>query len=909
MPDFGIVGDLAGKGLDKAVDVVDAGIDKGKEALGEGVDWATDKAGQGLRHYGYDGVAEAVEDWGDEKASALGAEVGEKQLGQSEEADELVHGKPEKITATVKNLRDFQKAFDLVGGGMKKLDSGHWKGEAADTFRERFRPLPTDWLRAADAFEDAAKALETYAKAVVTAQGKAREAIALFKEGESASKSAVEAYNKKVDAYNAARNGDSPLPHPGQFSDPGKAKRARAREILGDARRARNEAGDIARSAVTAAMAHAPKEPTGRDKLKLEVMDYSLAMGVESLHLTGGIVQGTAGLINFVRSVNPIDGYNLTHPAEYYKGVNMTLAGLVSTAANPDRALKNAWEAFKSDPTEFWGRLIPEAIGTKGAGAVKGLATAGMKNAARHGAPDGPPAGRTPSREAVEDPAKPSRPEDAVENGNTDPIDLATGVMYLPQTDLVLPGALALAFRRRVASDYRSGRWFGPSWASTADQRLEIDAEGVVFVREDGRLLAYPHPAPGVPVLPTHGEPCPLDRSPDGDYTITEPDSGRVLHFSPHTGELALLTQVDDRNGNWITFEYDGDGAPTAIVHSAGYRLVLTTDAGRITALALAGAAAGGTDESILRYGYTDGHLTEVVNSSGLPLRFTYDERGRVTSWTDTNDSRYDYTYDDRDRCVAEQGEAGHVTLHIDYGDPHPDTGLRVTTTTTGSGAVSRYVINESHQVVEETDAVGSVTRYERDHRNRLLRRTDPLGRTTRFTYDDAGRPLTAVRPDGRGTEAEYNDLGLPVRIVNPDRTVVRYAYDERGNRTEALAPNGTVTRWTYDEAGRLTSAVDGLGNTTRVRCDPAGLPVEITDPLGAVTRVTRDAFGRPSSITDPLGAVRPASCGRPRASSPVASRRTARSSPGRTTARATASPTAIRSARSPASSTPTSTC
>ncbi|MEU9190680.1 putative T7SS-secreted protein [Streptomyces sp. NPDC048484] len=31
----------------------------------------------------------------------------------SEEPDELIHGRPAQLTATVKNLRDFQKAFDL----------------------------------------------------------------------------------------------------------------------------------------------------------------------------------------------------------------------------------------------------------------------------------------------------------------------------------------------------------------------------------------------------------------------------------------------------------------------------------------------------------------------------------------------------------------------------------------------------------------------------------------------------------------------------------------------------------------------------------------------------------------------------------------------------------------------------
>ncbi|MEW2635555.1 putative T7SS-secreted protein [Streptomyces sp. NPDC048389] len=843
---MGGLGDLT----DKLVDGFDKGVDKGKELVGEGVDWTTDKVGAGLEKVGADDWADAVEDWGDETASSLGAEVGEQQLGQSEEADELIHGRPVEIAATVKNLRDFQKAFDLVGGGMKKLDSGRWKGEAADTFRGKFSTLPTDWLRAADAFEDAADALETYSKAVTGAQGKAKEAIALYKEGEADSKTAVEAYNKKVDAYNAARNGDSPLPHPGTFSDPGKAKRARAREILADARKARNEAGETAKGAVTAAMAHAPQEPTGREKLKLEFLDHQLAQSVEVMHLAGGVVKGAAGVVNFVRSVAPIDPYNLSHPAEYYKGVNMTLAGIASTLANPDRALKNAWDAAKGDPSEFIGRLIPELIGTKGAGALKTVARAGMKDAATTGA-------RTAAREGVDDAAASSRPPAAVHSNGTDPIDLATGVMYLPQTDIVLPGTPPLVFRRRVASDYRAGRWFGPTWSSTVDQRLEIDSEGVVFVCEDGLLLAYPHPAPGVPVLPSHGPRWPLDRDTTGDYTITDPATGRTWRFTTRHDDLALLTQIDDRNGNWITFEYDDEtGTPTSIVHAGGYHLKLTTSEDRVTALHLAGAAPDGTDQQILRYGYTHGHLTSVTNSSGLPLTFAYDERGRVTSWTDTNGSHYDYTYDDRDRCVAEGGTEGHMALRLDYDGVDAETGLRATTTTNAAGAVNRFVINDAHQVVKEIDPLGAVTRYERDRYNRLLSRTDPLGRTTRFTYDAAGSLTEMVRPDGRSTTAEYNELRLPVRVVNPDRTVVRQEYDERGNRTGVTAPTGAVTHYTYDEAGHLTSITDALGNTSHIRTDTSGLPVEVTNPLGAATRIRRDAFGRPVTLTDPLGAT-----------------------------------------------------
>ncbi|MEU1653721.1 polymorphic toxin type 30 domain-containing protein, partial [Streptomyces pristinaespiralis] len=617
--------------------------------------------------------------------------------------------------------------------------------------------------------------------------------------------------------------------------------------ILADARKARNEAAEAAKSAVTAAMAHAPKEPTGRDKLKAEFMDHAMAQGIELAHVGAGFVKGGAGIVSFVRSVNPLDMYNLTHPAEYYKGVNMTLAGIASTVANPDRALKNAWETFKSDPAEGIGRLFAEAVGTKGAGAAKGLVTAGKRL---------PDANKPGSTRGDHEKNPDSNGKKCTETKcDRDPIDVATGRMLLPQTDIVLPGSLPLVFQRTHDSSHRSGRWFGPTWSSTVDQRLEIDSEGVVFSCAEGSLLAYPHPAPGVPVLPTHGRRWPLDRVDDG-YTITDPETGQVLHFADHTAELALLAQIDDRNGRWITFEHDESGAPTSIVHHGGYHLKLTTADGRVTALHLAGAAPDGNDQEILRYGYTDGHLTEVTNSSGRPLRFGCDEQGRITSWTDTNGSHYDYVYDEKDRCTYQTGSNGHLESHFTWDDTDPETGLRMTSITDGLGHTKRHVINERSQVVAEIDALGAVTRYAYDRYNRLLSRTDPLGHTTRSTYDEKGRLTEAERPDGRQSRAEYNELGLPVRITGTDGNVTRQTFDARGNRTAVTGPTGATTRFTYDQAGHLTRITDALGHSSTVVCDRTGLLIAVTDPLGAVSSYKRDAFGRPVSFTDHLGAT-----------------------------------------------------
>ncbi|MEU1451622.1 putative T7SS-secreted protein [Streptomyces avermitilis] len=850
---IGDIGDAINSGLGKVED----GIDAGKKLVGEGISTGAHVVGGGLESVGADGWADKVEDLGDSLASGLGATPGEQQLGESGDADELIHGKPSRIRASAKHLRDFHKAFGKVGEGMRKLDSSHWKGEGADTFREKFAMHPTKWLRAADACEAAAKALDSYADTVEWAQGQAQDAIDLYTKGKKASALAEATYTKKADAYTAkVMAGEDPGPSPGTFHDPGEADVKLAYETLGEARRQRNDAGRTAAESVKAALKHAPAKPPPLTRLGLDAWDNYQANQLELTHVVGGALKGTAGLVNFARGVNFLDPYNLTHPAEYAQNVSMTLSGLTSTVAHPERALKDSYDSLKKDPSEFGGRLLPELIGTKGAGLARGGLSSGLRNGAEDAARsaaqrEAKAAAENSARDAARNgPHEHDNPDRKVQKDPTDPVDLTTGKMYLPQTDVTLPGALPLLFKRRVESGYHFGRWFGPSWSSTIDQRLEIDSEGVVFVTEDGLLLAYPHPAPGVPTLPSHGPRWPLDRE-DGGYTITDPRTLRVWHFGDRTDDLAVLEQIDDRNGNWLTFEYDAVGTPLGVVSSAGYDVRITTEQDRVTALHLASA-----DQQLIRYGYTDGNLTEVVNSSGLPLRFTYDESGRVTSWTDTNDRGYAYEYDDQDRCIAEGGTHGHMSLRLGYDETDPETGLRVTTTTSGEGHTHRFVINDACQVVAEVDPLGAVTRFERDRYHRLLSRTDPLGRTTAFHYDEAGNLTSVVRPDGRESTAEYNELGLPVRVVNTDGTVVRQTYDERGNRTSVTATTGRTTHFSYNEAGHLTAVTDPLSLTTTVRCDRAGLPVEITDPAGSVTRYERDAFGRPVAITDAADAT-----------------------------------------------------
>lgn len=428
---------------------------------------------------------------------------------------------------------------------------------------------------------------------------------------------------------------------------------------------------------------------------------------------------------------------------------------------------------------------------------------------------------------------------------DADPVDVVSGEVVMTDTDVTLAGSLPLILRRTHVSTYRAGRSFGPTWSSTVDLRLEFDDEGALFIAEDGVILVYPHPEPGGRVLPVTGAAWPLETLGDSGYRVTDPDSGRLWEFDAATG---LVRTIADRNGNTIQLLRTDSGVPLELHHSGGYRVaVATTDDGLITEFRL--VRAGLDDVPIVRFAYAGNRLAEVVNSSGLPMRFEYDDQGRVTRWEDRNGFWYSYDYRADGRCVRGTGTDGYLAASFDY-----DPAARVTTVTDSTGAVKRYEYDTNGKVVRRTDQLGNVVLSTWDNRNRLLSRTDEAGNTTRYETDERGNMVAVVYPDGNTLTAEFNALGQPTRIADPTGAVWQRRYDERGNLVTVIDPVGATTTFHYDDVGHLMSVQDAVGQVTTCETNPAGLPVAITDPSGATVRYEWDDFGRTSAIVDPVG-------------------------------------------------------
>ncbi|WP_435245145.1 DUF6531 domain-containing protein [Streptomyces tendae] len=439
-------------------------------------------------------------------------------------------GDPQRVRTLAKTLHDFaddvSEALRLVKGMAGESTLAEWAGKSAAVFKEEFdgvpknlRKLEKSYGMCGDALADFWPKLERAQALADRALVKAREARQDLSSAQSKLSSAdswVTRASKEADKYK-----DDPT---GSKSDADKPDEAKVRAATRDVQHAKTahanaqSAVDSAQGALDAAKKMAEDARKMRDDAAREAkgkIDEASDAGIQnrswweevgdwvsdnwdSIVAVCKVVVAVVGIIAMVIG-GPILGAIVLIAAlvvladtlnKYSKGQaslwDVGLAALdcipgmkgLTTLGGLAKGLKGGMAAVK---------------GIKGGLKGMGLALRGLGKNARSMAADG-------ARGAY------NRVKSVVRSKGSDPVDMATGAMYLPQTDVTLPGLLPLAFTRRVASDYRCGWWFGPTWASTVDQRLEVDDTGIVFVTEDGLALIYPHPENAdVSVMPQAG--------------------------------------------------------------------------------------------------------------------------------------------------------------------------------------------------------------------------------------------------------------------------------------------------------------------------------------------------------------------------------------------------------------------
>ncbi len=408
------------------------------------------------------------------------------------------------------------------------------------------------------------------------------------------------------------------------------------------------------------------------------------------------------------------------------------------------------------------------------------------------------------------------------------PVDLATGILVEPQTDLVLPGRIPLVFTRSYRTNGAGVGPFGPGTSHTHHVLLLVEQAQRTVLFPDGGRAAFTRQADGTFQNFTH----PRVRG----AVLRQQAPGHVLRFKDGTtwafdANGFLVTQTD-RNGNTLTLTRSGAlGQLNAITEPSGRQLTLTNEVIGVVP-----------------------RVTSVTDPIGRTVTYTYNPSGSLASVTDPAGNQTQYTYDTQGRMLTVTDPRGNTAVTNAY-----DANGRVAQQTLADGATIKFAYTVIAGVVTQTvvtDPRGNPTTYRFNGQGYLLSQTEALGQTSTHTRDPATNLLLATTDSlGRATRFGYDTSGNLISITNPQGNAWGLAYEPNFNQVASVTdPLGNLTRSTYDAAGNLTTATDPLGSATQLAYDSFGQPLTITDALGNVRGFTYTPQGDLTTARDALG-------------------------------------------------------
>ncbi len=348
-----------------------------------------------------------------------------------------------------------------------------------------------------------------------------------------------------------------------------------------------------------------------------------------------------------------------------------------------------------------------------------------------------------------------------------------------------------------------------------------------------------------------------LTQNPDSSYVLKFNQSGEKYNFNSYG---TLVSDVD-KDGNTISFAYDGNGRLASItdtqsrVTTFGYNY-----AGNSSLVTLITDPAGRQ----YQYGYTGNNLTSYTDPWLKVTRFGYDT-------TNNND------------LIQVTDPVGNITK-LTYVNPTGIEGdhrvasiTRVTNPGTGAGYLTSYAYNSGNTVV--TDPNNHQTTYYYDSQNRVTKVVDALGHSRQTSYTSNSNVQNLTDGLSAVTQLTYDNNNNLSQIQSPSSSQgqtaasTRFGYQAPGqtylpsSRTDA---QGNCRAFSYDTAGNLQNVYDGQSSpcdghtggasyTNAYQGDNGtncgaknGELCSSTDPKGYKTTYGYDTYGNPTAITPP---------------------------------------------------------
>ena len=453
----------------------------------------------------------------------------------------------------------------------------------------------------------------------------------------------------------------------------------------------------------------------------------------------------------------------------------------------------------------------------------------------------------------------------------------------------------------------------GYGWKSMQNVRVSIDGSGnLLYQDETGNFQRWTFTGPSTYTPFTKDNYIIATYDTVGKkYTLTFKDQTKRVFNDTTVALPGRLLQAIDRNGNTLTYSYNGSGHLTQVVDSTPSGRSLFYDYGSRTdgqpVSIRANNAVTGRQTQLFYYANSDptapNRLAQIVDPAGDTTTIAYYALGSIASITDsTGKLAQQFVYDSIGRKTAEQSYNDVYTTY-DYGyDAFTNSLANATTTTTqdltGSSptkivvtyfdlnfnvvmikemvdqAASPIVINTTNITYNDTVSLNpylptlvvapnlTTTSSTYNTRGNLASSTDALNNVTLWTYAEDG-PVPDPNPKRWNLVIKLQRPTVTVNGVPTNYTPELWAYDANGNLltyTDALSKNTVYTRNSDGTVATVTDVNSNLTafgyNASTKNLTTITLPKHPYDPVGASQRITTlgyDAYDNLNSISDAL--------------------------------------------------------
>jgi|GEM_PF-643385 len=451
---------------------------------------------------------------------------------------------------------------------------------------------------------------------------------------------------------------------------------------------------------------------------------------------------------------------------------------------------------------------------------------------------------------------------------STNGVNVANGNLVVQESDISIPGRGVPVSVSRTYNSRKSmiSGIFGYGWFSNVETNLVDAGTGpITLIDADNTRHIFGQQVGGGYVAHS-GVYLTLVKNSDNTYTITQMD-GTKTNFN----SSGKVSSIVDTNGNITSYTYDTGGKLTSIQDASG----------RTTTFAYGtnGYVSSVTDPAnrTILYGYDGaGNLTTVTDPENKVTTFGYDATHNLTSHKDARNITTTIVYDASDRIISISspitidGTQQTSTVNYSY-----DTTNSVTTVTDGEGHRVDYTYNPNLNVVQITknplDAVNkAITTFDYSNDNNLTQVKDANANnegtagTYVYTYDGKGNITGVKLPENQQAYNTFDSENNLIEGQDFNNNLTNFDYDPKNNQTESIDPMFQSQANRYFSNGNLQysthamSAADNLitNSSFELDQDTNNWPDSWTTHTAATWSSTTK-FGKKSvSISNPTAEV-----------------------------------------------------